>query len=63
MKKVYDYEVEFKRVSYVRFIILASDDEDAEDKAWELLEGSFKLDGADWSIEEIERGDEYKGEE
>lgn len=63
MRKAYDYVVEFKRVTYVRVPLLASDDDDAEYKAWEMLEDKFNLDDADWDVESIERGDEYKGEE
>ena len=63
MKKQYDYVVEFKRVSYVRLPVIASDDEDAEDQAWDKLDDMFKLDKADWSVESIEVFDEYTGEE
>jgi len=63
MKKQYEYVVVFKRVSYVRLPVVASDDEDAEDQAWEMLEDKFKPDDADWDVESIERGDEYNGEE
>lgn len=66
MPKVYDYVVELKRTSYVTVAVTARDDDDAEEQAWEMLDsGRLVMDKGDanWEIESIERGDEYKGEE
>ena len=56
MKKL--YEVEFRRTSYITITVKASDPQDAQDIAWELLDDTEEGD-ANWDIESIE---EAKGE-
>jgi capsular polysaccharide biosynthesis protein len=57
MKKL--YEVEFRRTSYITITVQASDKQDAEDIAWELLDDTEEGD-ADWNVESVE---EVKGDD
>ena len=51
MKK---FEVEFKYESYVVYAVEADSQEEAEDKAWELLNQDQKHSYGEWAVETIE---------
>ena len=49
------YSVELKRVSYLTYVVEADDEDDAQDKAWDMLanEANTLRDYASWDVESV----------
>ena len=56
-----EFEVEFRRTSYVVITVEAESKDEAIDKAWEELDNNYEhgdLEDASWDVESIEEIDE-----
>lgn len=48
------YEVEYRKTSYVMLTVEAETQEEADAKAWKLVEQDYYIDDACWELESIE---------
>lgn len=48
------YEVEYRRTSYIALTVEAETPEEADQKAWAIVEQDYNINDASWDVESIE---------